>query len=118
MILIYYRKIVMRARNIIFLRNFLEIIFFSIHFDPTDRPLFISEFARKTKDQLGVALERNIFLSNICFDTHASTRVKYWTGFRVKKGKKMGVSEIFTSWEPYESLEVNFLLQQSSWTDF
>ena len=46
----------MKARNIIFLQNFHKILFFSIHFEPTDRPLFISEFARKPKDQLGVAL--------------------------------------------------------------
>ena len=45
----------MKARNIIFLQKSYKILFFSVHSDPTDRPLFISEFARKPKDQLGVA---------------------------------------------------------------
>ena len=43
------------AENNIFDLFWLKILFFSIHFNPTDRPSFVSQFARKTKDQLGVA---------------------------------------------------------------
>ena len=55
---IYSRKMLMKAMNIIFLQSSSKILQNSykiMQFDPTDRPLFISEFARKPKDQLGVA---------------------------------------------------------------
>ena len=51
------------AENIIFDPFSLKILFFSIHFNPTDWPWSIIEVARKPKDQLGVALRKSAWMA-------------------------------------------------------
>ena len=58
-------KFLIWTENIIFDPFLIKILFFSIHFNPTDRPWFIIEFARKPKDQIGVALRWKIFLGRL-----------------------------------------------------